>query len=297
MSGFIANKSECRDCFGYHGKAVVNEFCSRHRCTVPGCVERRVAPMTLRDSSWLCQEHSDLDVVRKFMNFSTPGHPGPSNSTPSHSMGMASDDQQPIDPGGICEVCMDEVKGVRRNFYYNPTWFCVQHRCTSPNCHYRRDKLHPRHDLGSSTHNVVLQPKNPQGVPSEPVPPATKRHSRIRSLFNWKSLGKSRSHEPDNEFVETLGYDDLDYGTNPRGVEEAWKRAEVPFTPAVPTNIPPARKPVEGFVNWHQCHAPACQDKVISEEVWVCQKHLEQGFYEPDDPPGFIDAPANHHSP
>lgn len=276
MTGPIANKpGGCRVCLGYYGEALVKEFCSRHRCTVTGCVERRVAPL---DISWLCQEHSDLDAVRKFMNFNTPGQPGPSTSTPAHSKGIASDDQQPIDSGGICEVCIDEVKGIKRSFYYNPTWFCVQHRCTNPSCSYRRDKLHPRHDLGSSTYNAIHPARNPRGGPSEPAPPATKRHSRIRSLFNWKSLGKSRRHEANNDFEDTLVHDDYDSGTNPPAVEEAW-----------------TRKPV--FVNWHQCHAPACQDKVISEEVWVCQKHFEQGFYEYDDPPGFIDAPSNHHSP
>ncbi|KAF7560369.1 hypothetical protein G7046_g3785 [Stylonectria norvegica] len=121
-------------------------------------------------------------------------------------------------------------------------------------------------------------------APDEP-PALSKRHSRVRSFF---MMNPFRSEPRGQQLVteNAARTSDLtDQSTIP-------KPGDAPYPALKAWQFDIKETPSCEHVSWHQCHAPACQDRVLSEEVWVCQKHLDGGYYDKDDPPGFVDCPA-----
>ncbi|CAM1511045.1 Fc.00g085580.m01.CDS01 [Cosmosporella sp. VM-42] len=155
----------------------------------------------------------------------------------------------------------------------------------------------------------------------EEDPAPTKRHSRIRSMFKFVAKKKSDQHKCDLSMLEPVATtEEQVLHTNKSSTAAGVSKAAIPADQVPPhspketpgINTSKYKNDVESIltqikhplvpkfvieddmkrVGWHQCHAPACQARVISEDVWVCEKHLVQGHFDKDDPPGFMDRPG-----
>lgn len=277
--------------------------CSRHSCVYPGCERSRVDP--LRPNCWTCEYHVGLCDA-----FGVPSQPGPVLAP-------------------------------------------------QPNLRDADAVVHPKHDSSADGGGKPDAPE-PEKTPevektseAERTHPAKHRHSRFRSMLNWKSFGSSRKtnqnddnmkdpeksiHDPSVTLeTSTPAINDAEKkpppaSTTPQETQETKSSTSVapsdsePLSQGAPPSLlvetlrlqeaeylklklmmdldpsdPWAKWLTErriiieqerDQVGWHQCHAPACQDRVISETIWVCQKHLDAGLLDRDDPPGFLDCPA-----
>ncbi|KAK7431353.1 hypothetical protein QQZ08_002124 [Neonectria magnoliae] len=246
--------------------------CSRHRCTWPGCVRHR--EVDGRGVGWVCINHKILNEL--------PSQPQAFQKIPPRETKQPPPTtQDPLNDKRPCQACFSCKID---NGTYTA---CSRHRCIQPGC------TEPRVDLWVCEAHRQSKPIGKSiGIPTKgnaaldtPPPPTKKRHSRVQSLFNWKFRLQNRKDDHAAIVLETP----------PVLTETKMKEpsTEKPRrTLSVSTQEPPTPLGTEQpEVGWHQCHAPACQNHVLSEEVWVCQKHLDQGHYDTDDPPGFVDCP------
>lgn len=270
-----------------------NYYCTRHRCCVGYCTEPRDEQLL-----WWCVDHTGVIPTPSAVR---------SDSRPS-ATSSAFLGPQPVKPG----ISAPPIKpqsvaclgcGGRPFIYTEPiqvgdnVHYCRRHRCTHPGC--AKPRANARHDAITWTcedHRpspfVAHQPGSTRTAletASEPPvtePPVTEisqtpqRHSRVRSLFSWKTLLSGRKGS---------------LSSPPKPDEpppsEILARAETILKAAAEIALRDEASP-HPDPGWHQCHVPACQERVLSEEVWVCQKHLDQGFFDIDDPPGYVDCPV-----
>lgn len=329
QSPTISPEIQCVVCTFAHSRrfadiAAPTGICSRHCCVYPDCVRSRIDP--LKSDCWTCEYHVGS------VNVAMPSQPGP-EPTP-----------QPNRREGICDLCVSPNMDTLTQYNY----LCSEHRCLSPNCRGPSDSMHPKHD---SSPDGGGKPDAPQAekIPEvEITHPVKHRHSRFRSMFNWRSFGagrranggddsvkdiEKRSHDARvTEKSSTPIIDDaekipppasntpqgtksstsvappdsepLSQGAPPSLLVESLRSQEakyLKFMRDLDPNDPWHKWLIElrgslererDRVGWHQCHAPACQDRCISEDVWVCQKHLDEGHLDRDDPPGFMDCPG-----
>ncbi|KPM40341.1 hypothetical protein AK830_g6239 [Neonectria ditissima] len=251
-------------------------YCSRHRCTEPGCVRRREVDSC--GVGWVCINHKVLSE--------SPSQPVLYKRAPLREKAQLPPTTKDLpNEKRNCQACAS-----RRidNGIYNA---CSRHRCIQPGCTEPRVDLWvcKDHQEPKSIEEALGFPSKGTAVPATtppPPPPMKKRHSRVQSLLNWRSRLQSRK---DDNAVVVLETPPVSTGTETKQlpIEEPTN------TQSIPTQEPLLPRGIEHpEVGWHQCHAPGCQDRVLSEDVWVCQKHLDQGHYDPDDPPGFVDCPA-----
>lgn len=244
-------------------------YCAPHRCTHPGCPKPRVE--IFGELTWFCEEgHLSTPLL--------PSQPGTRTATPPLVSPISPKPPKPTTPDPPpCEACVN----VKAKTGFDSK--CSRHRCTWPGCSSpRADSWHCSSHLGWE--DIRFPPK---ATPVAPTPPTKQRHSRVRSLLNWKPLLRNRKDSRSDP--DTLP-------EPPPPTETETKEPPIKQPPRYSTIIQEECTTLlekeQHDAGWHQCHATACQDRVLSEEVWVCQKHLDQGFYDPDDPPGFMDSPV-----
>ncbi|KAH6889165.1 hypothetical protein B0T10DRAFT_48042 [Thelonectria olida] len=250
-------------------------YCQRHRCTRPACAKGRSAGI-----SWTCVDH----LPERNLSASKPLA---QNTATQEAIPKSTD--APAAQQKACQACLSNRQGKSKA---DEGWFCIRHRCVSHGCNSPRIENSAE---GEPWYCSAHQPPKPvdQTLDEPPVieTPKKQRHSRMRSVLNWKTLLSSRktintppptSKEPSDDKKPQP----------PLQTETKAPVTQSTETPVVLTDeVPPPLENKTPGLGWHQCHAPACQERVLSEEVWVCQKHLDQGLFDRDDPPGYLDCP------
>ncbi|KAI5457154.1 hypothetical protein BGZ63DRAFT_84027 [Mariannaea sp. PMI_226] len=269
-------------------------YCIRHRCTYSGCPKSR-DQISLDGFTWTCKDHSPSTT--KLPSKPPDSSPKPED-TPSKPEGLP-----PKAPSAPNKECCRISSGNQRRKgtvfqYLDSSSFCTRHRCTEPGCDLPRvEKIsegklwfcltHQKLMPISAASEVSIATDNPAVMEAPPITESTastdtlpkkQRHSRVRSMLNWKAFLRSsktiNTPPPDSQRLPAPFMIEAD---TPKFLTDEVSESSG-------TDLPDP--------GWHQCHIPACQERVISEDVWVCMKHLEQGLYDAEDPPGFMDCPA-----
>ena len=263
-------------------------LCTRHRCTVPGCEAPRAnrhLPGNGRQSTYMFAKQHALNEDWWC-------------TTHIQSAALPDDGRAKLGTVEVNATPKAVLKAEPRPSAEGDSWYdAVSEQETVPAKRHSRirsffkfvvpSKGRGRESIPNEKKTPTQQNSEPPSFGTAPTAPGNLSNTTKppTSVVLSKAATPADEAPPQDmkEIKDTTETDNSNSKTNPKSVLVQDKSSTSPESVI--------QAEVER-VGWHQCHAPACQARVISEAVWVCHKHLEQGYYDQDDPPGFMENPG-----
>lgn len=173
---------------------------------------------------------------------------------------------------------------------------CSRHRCTVQECPWAREdqikSWHCQHHR--ETYKSIPGPACLESQTASPQKDEALEVSRTNTTHGVRFepvAEQSLKHDPPGASLRRASI----FGSilGPRGrASQPQNSKRFPDTASPKLSSERVLQYERRVIGWHQCHAPGCRDRCLKEDVWVCRKHLEQGWYDANDPPGFANNPS-----